>query len=80
MNTTKLSSSICLLTVLNKTTKNHRSRFQDKTSLTFKAGNAGLILTSGNGLTLMPECRCRIDTDDCQKKADAGLTSSPAFT
>jgi hypothetical protein len=79
MNTTKLSSSICLLTVLNKTTKNHRSRFQD-TSMTFKAGNAALILTSGNGLTLMPECRCRIDTDDCRKKADAALTYSPTFT
>ncbi len=25
-------------------------------------------LTSGTGLTLMPECRCRIDTDDYQKK------------
>jgi len=36
--------------------------------MTFKAGNAALILTSGNGLTLMPECR----------SADAGLTQMTA--
>jgi hypothetical protein len=30
-------------------------------------------VTSGTGMTLVPECRYRIDTDDYRENADAGL-------
>jgi hypothetical protein len=36
-------------------------------------------VTSATGLTLIRECRCRIDTDDYRKNADAGLTLFLAF-
>ncbi len=62
MNRTKLSSSICLLTVLNKTTAASKTRhhWQCRTNPDQRQRtdpDAG-----------MPECRCRIDTDDCRKK------------
>jgi hypothetical protein len=46
-----------------------------------KLGNARLISDQRfyTGLTLVPECRCRIETDDYQKNADAGLTLYSAF-
>jgi hypothetical protein len=30
-------------------------------------------VTNDTGLTLMPECRCRLDTVDYSENADAGL-------